>query len=447
MKFARARTAPLVSLLVASLLPGVAVGAAGAAPPAAGRLWAGYQSADSPAQESRTPSVVLGTKEERAAKAAANYAQNRAVEAALGFEGLWKDFPAEIDFLFNAAASRFAAGHFAHALAYTRDYLATKTLGPEDRKEAEAQLREALAQTSAVAVTASLDPPGATEITVVAQHIPRESGDVRPELLFPTRSGGSVSLQLDPGFWTVRAQATGFKTAEQRVEVRKGQTGTVTLRLAPAPADTPSVNDPGGPRKPREVPPEVARRLKIAFGVTGGIVTAAGVGVTAAGAARVGGLGKAGECPEPPYSTCVERLGDAVFLRAGGGFVLGAGVGLLFGGLTWASKDAQTRKRVWIAGSVVGGLGLVAGIVLSNVFGSAFSERNDVNVIPDWGRYFNSDGKAPVHTVGYALAGFGAGAVVSSLTGLLVQRKYLRNVGGSAMLGRGLAGLSISGRF
>lgn len=108
----------LACVLTALMLLPPATGLASPALPA--RSGALFQSAESPARESRTPQVVIGTKEERAAKAAANYAQNRSVEAALGFEGLWKDYPGEADYLFNAAASRYAAGHHAHAVAYTR---------------------------------------------------------------------------------------------------------------------------------------------------------------------------------------------------------------------------------------------------------------------------------------------------------------------------------------
>ena len=64
-----------------------------------------------------------------------------------------------------------------------------------------------------------------------AQHIARESGDLRPELLFSTTPGAALELQLDPGSWTIRAQGPGFVTVEQRVDVLKGGKGAVALRL------------------------------------------------------------------------------------------------------------------------------------------------------------------------------------------------------------------------
>ena len=449
MKLARASTILLLTLFTASVQPIASARAfPGISAPGAMRpVWAGYQSADTPAQESRTPSVVIGSKEERVAKAAANYAQNRSVEAALGFEGLWKDYPAEHDFLFNAAASRFAAGHFAHAIAYTRDYLLAATeIAAEDRKEAEAQLREALVQTSAVGVTVNVDgtAPGgcATGVTIVAQHVARESGDLRPDLLFPARPGVASSLQLDPGYWTVRAQAAGYTVAEQRVEVRKGQVGAVTLRLAPAPVKPPEAV---GPAQPREVPAKVVRANKIAFGVAGGVFGAVGIGVTIAGGLKAGSTQ---ECGDPLFTACVRALDRGLTTRSIGTFALGGGLGLLTGGLTWMAKDPAVRRKAWIAEAAVGGAAVVVGLVVSVLSANKFTKANDANTITVWGDHYVQFGKLPGHAVGYTLMGFGAGAVVSSVVGLLVQRKYLhRGVGVSAMLGRGQTGLALSGRF
>ncbi len=449
MKPARASTILLLTLFAASFQPVTSARAShGFIVPGAVRpMWAGYQSADAPAKESRTPSVVIGSKEERVAKAAANYAQNRSVEAALGFEGLWKDYPAEHDFLFNAAASRFAAGHFAHAIAYTRDYLlAAREIAAEDRKEAEAQLREALAQTSAVGVTVNIDglAPGGgpAGVTIVAQHVARESGDLRPELLFAARLGVASTLQLDLGYWTVRAEAAGYTVAEQRVEVRKGQVGAVTLRLAPAPVKPPEVV---GPAQPREVPAKVVRANKIGFGVTGGVFSAVGIGVMIAGGVKAGSTK---DCTIVDVDVCGRDLSHGLTTRAAGTIVLGGGLGLITGGLTWLAKDPAVRKKAWIAEAVVGGVAVVVGLVVSGMADTRFTEANNGNTIKVWSDHYEQFGKLPGHAIGNTLLGFGGGAVVSSVVGLLVQRKYLhRGIGVSAMLGRGQAGLALYGRF
>lgn len=430
---------PTTSAWIASLLSLFVVsGASGPVQARLSRATAGYQSADAPARQSRTPDVVMGTKEERVAKAATNYAQNRPVEAALGFEGLWKDFPTEPDFLFNAAASRFAAGHFAHAIAYTREFLAAKNIESEARKEAEAQLREALPQTVSVAVTATAD-AAAPNVTIVTKYIPRESGDVRPDLLFAGGQGGTTSLQLDPGFWDVRVQAEGLAASERRIEVIKGQTAVVTLRLTAAPKDVPT---PMGPNLPREVPPAVVRRHLLGFGVAGGVFAAVGVGMVAAGSVKAG---KAETCEGPKFAGCALILGSGLSIRATGTQLLGGGLGLIAGSLPWLARDAEVRRKVWIAETAMGAVFAVGGVAMAIVSGKRFIEAN--RTIDDWDQHYADYGRLPLHAVGNTLLGFGVGTAIGAVSGMLVQRKHLRNLGVQAAMGRGQAGLVVSGRF
>ena len=88
-------------------------------PPAAAPVAIVRAAATQPA----TPASVSAGKDERADQAATYYSRGRYVEAALEFEGLWRDFPGEPRFLFNAAASRYSAGHYAHTVAYLGEYL------------------------------------------------------------------------------------------------------------------------------------------------------------------------------------------------------------------------------------------------------------------------------------------------------------------------------------
>lgn len=431
----------LACVLTALLLVFPATG--GASPALVGRAPALYQSAESPARESRTPGVVLGTKDERAAKAAANYAQNRSVEAALGFEGLWKDYPAEVDYLFNAAVSRYAAGHNAHAVAYTREYLAQPQLAAEDRKAAEAQLREALTEVAPVTVTVTTAPGGSNAITVVAQHIARESGDLRPELLFSATPGAPLELQLDPGSWTIRAQGPGLVTVEQRVDVLKGGKGAVALRLEIAP-----VEPKGGaalPVAPREVPPKLIRQLELGFGITGGLAAVTGIAVLAVGAGKVG---KTSKCADDTFESCVKDLRDGVRVRDFGVMAFGGGVGLVTGGLTWLSKDPHKRRTAWIAEMAVGGVALVGGAVLTTVSSEKFSVANDTGKIDVWSEHYNARRHSVGHAMGGFLFGMGAGLLTSAATGFAVQKKHLgKDLRVDAMVGRGQAGLMLSGRF
>jgi hypothetical protein len=440
----------LVCVMTALLLVFPATGAASPALP--GRAAALYQSAESPARESRTPAVVLGTKEERAAKAAANYAQNRSVEAALGFEGLWKDYPTDVDYLFNAAASRFAAGHNAHAVAYTREYLAKPSLTAEDRNEAEAQLREALPQVSPVAVTVTSAAGGPNAITVVAQHMARESGDLRPELLFPATAGPAMDLQLDPGIWTIRAQGPGYVTAEQRVEVIKGGKGVVALRLEIAPAAP--TGGTAVPATPREVPPKLIRRLELGFGITGGLAAVTGIAVLAVGA---GNVRKTSECTDESFGRCVQDLRNGVRVRDLGAMAFGGGVGLLTGGLTWLAKDPRKRRTAWIAEMVAGGAALVGGAILTTVSAGNFNTANDTGKFSNatdaektqlWSDHYGGNRHSVGHAMGGFLFGMGAGLITSAATGFAVQKKHLgKDLRVDVMAGRGQAGLMLSGRF
>lgn len=431
----------LVCVLTALLLVLPATGAA--FPALAGGSAALYQSADSPARESRTPAVVIGTKEERAAKAAANYAQNRSVEAALGFEGLWKDYPTDVDYLFNAAASRYAAGHNAHVVAYTQEYLALPKLAAEDRKEAEAQLREALPQVSPVAVTVSAAAGGSHAITVVAQHMARESGDLRPELLFPAQVGETLELQLDPGVWTVRALGPGYVTAEQRVEVIKGGKAATSLRLEIAPVA--SAGEPVVLPPARGVPPKLIRGLELGFGVAGGLAAVTGIAVLAVGAGKVG---KTEQCPDKSSDRCVQNLRDGIRMRDYGAMALGGGVGLMTGGLTWLAKDPRKRRAAWIAEMAVGGAGLVAGAILTTLSAGKFNAANSTENIGTWKEHYDAHRHSVGHAMGGFLFGMGAGLLTSAVTGFAVQNKYLgKNLSVDAMAGRGQAGLMLSGRF
>ncbi len=431
MKLVAAWIAPLLSLSIVSATPALA-----AAGPLARRASAADLAMLAPAAGSRAPTVI-GSKDERSAKAAENYEQNRPVEAALGFEGLWKDYPGELDFLFNAAASRFAAGHFAHAIALTDEYLAIKKVGAAERKAAEAQRRAAIVQTGAAAVTVrfAAPPAGAVATEIVAQFIPRDSGDIRPDLVFATTPGAATTLQLDPGFWTLRAQADGHQANEQRVEISKGKTATVGLELAPAPKDTsPSVIPTDTPQRPRMVPPAVVRRHKLGFGVAGGVVAAAGIGVVALGSVQ---MGNARDCTGT-HDTCAGDFSRGVTNRGAGLTVLGGGLGLIAGSLPWLARDAKVRKKAWIAEAAIGGALTVAGLVALGLTRQSFFDSLDSG---------KTDAKAVGNVAGAVLFGLGIGTAVSAVTGLLVQRHHLRKVEVGTSAGRGQFGLTLSGRF
>lgn len=395
--------------------------------------------------------TVSGSKDERAAQASDYYGKGRYVEASLEFEGLWRDFPAEPRFLFNAAASRYIAGHYAHTVAYLDEYLARKDVQGDDRKEAQAQLDEARNKVASVAVAVTL-PPGATdEVTVVVQHVARGASDLRPELVFPARvqaGRASVVAQLEPGSWVVRARSPGHDEAQQRAEVTRDPGQKVALTLSKATvAPTPEGPKPAGDR---EVSPATARTLKIDISAGAGVLIVGGAVVLAVGAGKRSALDTC-DRPDNNFLACKQDLAADLRMRDAGAAVFGVGVGMLAGGLTWISRDAKTRRKAWIAQAVVGGLAIAGGAAWLSTSSLAFNKANTGSV-DDWATH-HGDSNAVGHAASASVFGLGAGLVAGSVISLAFQRKILgRNpklsslrLGPSA--GRGRAGLMLSGQF
>lgn len=400
-----------------------------------------------------TPQVI-GSKEERSAAAAAYYTQGDFVRAALGFEGLRIDFPQAPDFLFNAAASRHGAGHDAHAVAYTREYLALSSLSAADRQEAEAQLREAESNVGSLDVTVAAEPGGQGPLMLIARHVPRESSDIRPDLSFSASTGAPTRLALDPGVWTIRAQGAGYVAAEQRVELLKGQAPAIAFQLARTPVER---TGPVLPQSGVDVPPEVVKRTALGLEIGGGLAAVAGLAILGSGAS---GVGKAAKCTnETNQGACVDHLRDGLLRRDIGVATFGAGVGLLVGGLTWKIGDAAGRRKAWIAEAAIGGVALVAGMIAVPLSLTSFNEDNDANKLaandatgggtyPTWDEHYEKHRRSAGHAVSSAVFGLGLGTLVSASTSLVLQRRHLSNrvqVGG--MAGRGQFGVTLSGRF
>lgn len=406
-----------------------------------------YQNASTPAEESRTPAVVIGTKEERVAKAAGHYEGDRFVQAALEFEGLWKDFR-EPAFLFNAAASRHAAGHHAHAVAYSREYLARSDISAEDRAEAKAQLGEALTHVQPVRVKVTVAPGGGGAVRVVAQHIARESADLRPDLLFPVSpSDGSASLtlELDPGLWAIQAQGPDYRTVEQRVQVNKGANlDEVALQVSLVPRPL-----PGGENVAPDLAPETVKKVTVGLGIAGGAIAVAGTAMVIVGGLRVRSVGDfetAGGTP--PERT--NNFSASLRLREAGVLVLGSGAGVVAGGLTWLIKDPQRRQIAWIAEAAVGGVAIGAGVAGLFVSPVSFNRENIPSIADtadEWGTHYQRHHRSVGHAFSALSVGLGAGLAASALTSLILQRTMRPKLQVNPDIGPNRAALVLSGNF
>jgi hypothetical protein len=403
-----------------------------------------WQGAATPAS---APSV-LGSKEERVGKAAGFYEKGRFVEAALEFEGLVSDFPNEPNFRFNAAVSRYGAGHHAHTIAYTRQYLASGTLKPEDRKEAEAQLNEALRKAVTVRVTLRAPADGSTAATIVARHVARASSDIRPDLEFPVtlaRQQATVALELDPGAWQIVVSGRGYADHTKKIELTPGTPSSLEVALTLAVADVAPGNAPGS----REVPAGVVRKMVIGSFAAGGVVSAVGIALPIAGAVKVGRLDNYMCNPmtgaEDPYAQCRSDWRNAYRTRDVGMAVLGGGIGLLAGGVTWMIKDTAPRRTAFVVESAIGGVALVGG------FASLFATTRSFNEINRMETWSAADPDVQVRVGGHAVSmftlGLGVGLLTSSLVGLGVQRKHTSSLRAGALTGPGQAGVTLSGAF
>lgn len=396
------------------------------------------------------PAAGPSAKDERAGQASTYYSRGRYVEASLEFEGLWRDFPDEPRFLFNAAAARYAAGHYAHTVAYLGEYLAREEVVGEDRKEAQAQLEEARNKVTGLQVSVAIPAGASGEVTVVVKPVARGASDLRPELMVPTRRSSDMAtamVQLEPGSsWVVSAMAAGLEGRSQEVEVTREPGQKVSLQLA---APTTPVEERGaGPKRAGGGQLNHVRALKIGFGVSSGVVVA---GLVAAGVG-VSKRNRAEECDSAAGSLgCRQELAVGLRTRDAGAAVIGAGFGLLAGSIVWVSKDARKRRNAWLAEASVGGLALIGGAVWLTVSSNKFNGAN-IGPITDWGSHYADVGASRGHAVAATVFGLGAGLVGSAVTGLLVQRKRggtararALRIDGLAMPGR--AGLMVSGRF
>ncbi|PCC71963.1 hypothetical protein SAMN02745121_08053 [Nannocystis exedens] len=402
--------------------------------------------AGAPAETTRP--TTSSDKAERTARAAKFFEGGRYVEAALEFEALRRDYPDDPSILFNAAASRDAAGHFAHAVAYVREYLARTNIGPEDRKQGEEQLAESVPKVTPVTVTVSLPLEGPQTATVFARHVADSPADLRPELAFPLTSPRQpLKLELDPGAWIVRVEGPSYEPVEQQIAV-----GPAPLAISLRPTLTPIVRTPL-PEVPPEVPPEVVKTTARGLYIGGAAAAAVGLGLIGGGAGMIHGP-RVKACEDPTLADCRRRFASAFVVRNIGTTLLGAGAGLAASALVWRANDPRQRMIAWSALAAVGGVGLILGEVLVVRGTIPFSRDNsDPNgSLPGWSDHWGEHRHSALPALAATLRGLGVGLLAGAATGLIVQRKHLGPGGARALrvdpsFGPAQTGVVLSGRF
>jgi len=431
------------------------------------------QRADPPLPAGATPA-------ERMAAGKALYAQRKYVEAARIFNSVDTDSA-----LYNAAMSRAAAGHDAHALLLWTRYL---EVAPDDeRAEVQESIDTARRLTVEVQFARSADAAGPrTLVLQAAQHL---SAD---ELRVAWPEGqATLRVSLDPGQWSAALEGAKDGPRSLRVHVERGEPlvfdlapelplSPVRLRLNPARAlrrgVTVTWTGPGEVAERRVTTPESSQwqlppgRWQLAASAPGYIPTertvdveakpvelamelkrdresrarlgmGVGLGLTAL---AVGGVGAfvlhTGESSYDPER--IETWGRASDLSSAGVALVAAPVGLLAGAITGAVRP---RSRIaWWTEFSVGTLALGSGIAVFSVGERNFSQQ--VKAIDTGGP--ESHASRGMLLAGAAVAGVGASLLASAVTGLLVRRRIMgRNVQQTATLLPQGVGYSIRGAF
>ena len=421
------------------------------------------QRADPPLPAGATPA-------ERMAAGKALYAQRKYVEAARIFNSVDTDSA-----LYNAAMSRGAAGHDAHALLLWTRYL---EVAPDDER-AEVQESIDTARRLTVEVQFARSADAAAPRTLVVQAVQHLSAD---ELRVAS---------LDPGQWSAALEGAKDGPRSLRVHVESGEPlrfdlapelslSPVRLRLNPPRAlrrgVTVTWTGPGEVAERRVTTPESSQwelppgRWQLAASAPGydpaerAVDVAAkpvelamelkrdresrarlgmGVGLGVA-ALAVGGVGafvlSRGEYSYDPER--IETWGRANDLSSAGVALVAAPAGLLAGAITGAVRP---RSRIaWWTEFSVGTLALGSGIAVFSVGERNFSQQ--VKAIDAGGP--ESHASRGMLLAGAAVAGVGASLLASAVTGLLVRRRIMgRNVQQTATLLPQGAGYSIRGVF
>ncbi len=375
--------------------------------------------------------VVVGAQDlqpdPRQAQADDEFAARQYNSAALTYEDLYAD--SEDPAVLRAAArSRRAAGHHAHAAAYLRQLLASGRLTAAQTQAVYAELQAVQRDVTPVTVRVELPaelPAEQAGAVVILTAEPISLGGTavdpsptRPPLAFPLGPGASatrtVILQLDPGTWRIHIEDPTLTAAEAIVEVHVQPGPAVHLALASR-----QVSRFGLPHTQQV-------RTAAVLGTLGGGMAVAGAGITSH--RELGTVAPVLRQPADTCdgTTCRDELARGLLGRSLGTSLLGAGVGVLAGGLTMLVRDPRVRRRMWIAELAIGGAGVVGGSLALALSTRGFDREN---ADPDhtWGDPKDMDTlrlRATQHTLAATGLGLGSGLVFGAAAGLLRTRIY-----------------------
>lgn len=229
---------------------------------------------------------------------------------------------------------------------------------------------------------------------------------------------GHPIVRLSPGAYTITATRAGLVPARQEFVISAaGESVSIALSLRPHPK--PKTEKPTEPRFP-------TRAWVGAWSGVAGAAFIAGLPTLLVGRSR--GIRTPSACDDSieAIDRCRTALAAATMMRASGVGLLGAGAGVLIGGLSSLAPTTRQRRIAWTVETSLGGALLVAGAAL---FGTARGSFNAINNSTDpelasWGeafrlRLYPSERNV---IVGGALLGAGLGLGLSAALGLASPR-------------------------
>lgn len=379
------------------------------------------------------PSAPQGA-EERRGRAQAAFEHGRFAEAALEYEALWREGQGASD-LFNAAASRFALRHYTHAVAHLEALLALPSLTAAQRGEAANLAKIARSKTRAVPLELRTPRPLDAPLALTLEAVSAFASDIRPNVSVTIRPGQQTVLSLDPGAWRLHVEDPRFEPL------------TLEVRVDAAAAPAPQVLD----LRPRQ-DTHGLRRFALGWSVAGGAGLVLGAGLLGGGQRQWSSRhdapieGCQAGAPNYPLPACRDALAGAANLRAAGAGLFGVGAGALAGGLIALAPDPRGRRLGWTVTASVGALATIGGAIALGLGARSFADHNDRSEwTPDERQAVAR--AAATHTVGATFVGLGAGALASSITGLVLNHKGRFVVSAGPQLRLGGAALLLEGRF
>ena len=404
------------------------------------------------------------------------YGLEQYADAARAFRKLWEEYRSA-RYLYNAALSHEALGHYAYAYVYFRRYLIAQDRVADREATALRRVSTVKARTGVILVQF---PPGtdlATARVIIHYHSFTDRGDPnRPPLeleaaeLERSSKPDEVLVHVELGYWHVTPMIPGSLPLTYKRSVIEPNSPILVRASTKPPRSKPMVTHTTSLVNPMKgngdvVDERAVRRMSGAFKGIGVLTLAGGTGVLIYSGVRWNRdlsefmRQSADHTPNSGIDVPWNNAGDILFkdwkYQAASAGVLGGGAGL---GIVGAIAQQPRRPRAWIAPLLIGGMSTAGGLygvaVLTGQFNAEHGSISDGeglgmdDVVAE--RHQLQQMRMGLMSSG-AAAGLGVGLFVGSLIGILhpeTRRARLkRNYSLQPKINGREVGLVLQGRF